>query len=83
MFDFVSSPLAPGATWTDDHHYGVQVWNTGTTPGTVAIRGAGLEIVLRLAPDHGITVNDETSQVITVENTGTDYLSVEWKKTRD
>ena len=83
MFDFVGGSLAPGESWRDDHHYGVQIENPTTTWGRIVLRIGPADLHLRIGPGELVTLHDEESQVVTVENTGTSQLNVEWKKTRD
>ena len=83
MFDFVLGTLAPGESWRDDHHYGVQIQNETMTWGRVLLHIGPAELYLTIGPQELVTLHDEQSQVVTVENKGTCTLHLEWKKTRD
>jgi len=86
MFDFIAAPLPAGESWRDSHHLGVQVHNPTAEWCTVTLRfGKGdIWLDLRLGPDEFLTLNDEQSSgIVVVENTSTQTLRVEWKKTRD
>ena len=83
MFDFVGSTLAPGESWRDDHHYGVQIENQTMTWGRMLLRIGAAELYLTIGPQELVTLHDEQSQVISVENTGKCKLYMEWKKSRD
>ena len=86
MFDFIAAPLAAGESWRDSHHLGVQVYNPTEEWCTLTLRfGKGdIWLELRLGPRDGLTLSDEQSSgVLVVENTSTQTLRVEWRKTRD
>jgi hypothetical protein len=65
------------------HHYGVQIENPTMTWGRLVLRIGPAELYTPIGPQELVTLHDEQSQVVTVENTGTCLLNVEWKKTRD
>ena len=83
MFDFVSRSIAAGENWEDNHHYGVQVFNSSEEWGKVRIVVGSASLELRMSPRQVVTLNDEESQTVNVINTGTCRLQVEWKKSRD
>lgn len=83
MFDFVLGSLAPGESWRDDHHYGVQIQNETMTWGRIVLRIGTAELYLTIGPQELVTLHDEQSQVVTVENSGKCNLHLEWKKSRD
>ena len=83
MFDFVLGSLAPGESWRDDHHYGVQIENQTMTWGRLVLRIGPADLYLSIGPHELVTLHDEESQVIIVENTGTCTLHLTWKKSRD
>jgi hypothetical protein len=83
VFDFVETYLPPGEQKADNHHYGVQVFNPTPEVAHVRIQIGAASVDLRLAPEGLVTVDDERSQDIRVENLSGSALSVIWKKSRD
>ena len=86
MFDFIGTVIDPGESWRDWHHLGVRVYNGTTEWTTLTLRfGKGdIWLDLRLGPDEILTLHDEQSSgVLVIENTGTQRLQIECRKSRD
>jgi hypothetical protein len=83
MFDFYKGYLAPEEQVVDTHHLAVQIWNASAEEAAILLRIGSAELYTWLPPERGITITDEESQRILIENRSTQTLTVEWRKTRD
>ena len=83
MFDYVQTHVAPGARVEDTHHYGVRVYNPALREGRLKLYIGSVTVEMLLPPTAVVTVNDEESQYIAVENLSDQWMEAEWKKTRD
>ncbi|HUS13858.1 MAG TPA: hypothetical protein VM536_02465 [Chloroflexia bacterium] len=68
---------------SDDHHLGMQIHNPSDHEGRLKLRIASAELDLWIAPAGFVTLGNEQSLPVIIDNLGDQDLSVEWMKTRD